>query len=96
MPYFIGEYVYDQEPEKREAARLPHRDYLRTLLDRRKVLLSGPLTDETQGYVVYHADNLEEATELLKNDPYNTQGGATCKGPREWNIYLRADYLPAG
>ncbi|PRZ40817.1 hypothetical protein CLV47_114115 [Antricoccus suffuscus] len=96
MPYFIGEYVYDKGPEKRDAARMAHRDYLRTLFDQRKVLLSGPLADESQGYVVYYADNLDEATELLKNDPYNLQDGATCKGPREWTILLRADYLPAG
>lgn len=95
MPYFIGEYVYDKTPEKRDAARLAHRDYLRTLFDRRKVLLSGPLVDETKGYVVYQAQDLEEATELLKNDPYNTLDGASCVGPREWNVLLRADYLPA-
>lgn len=96
MPYFIGEYIYDKEPAQRDSVRPAHRDYLRTLFDRRKVVLSGPLADESQGFVVYHAENLEEAEELLKNDPYNTQGGATCKGPREWNVLLRADYLPAG
>ena len=94
MGYFIGEYVYDKAPEKRDEARPVHREYLRGLREQGLVLMAGPMTDGANGYVVYRAENLEQATELLKNDPYNTLDGATCVGPREWNVLLRADYLP--
>lgn len=96
MPYFLGEYVYDKEPEKREAARPEHRDYLRGLLDRGLVVMAGPMADDANGYVLYRTDSLEQASALLQNDPYITLGGASCTGPREWNVVLRADFVPEG
>lgn len=94
MPYFIGEYIYDKPAQARADARGTHREYLQHLIDTGKVVLAGPMSDDTNGYVVYHCASMAEASDLLHNDPYNTLGGATCAGPREWTVALRAPYIP--
>ncbi|MEO6957082.1 MAG: YciI family protein [Antricoccus sp.] len=94
MPYFIGEYIYDKPAEARAAARGSHREYLQGLVDAGKVVLAGPMADDANGYVVYQCQSIAEAEQLLREDPYQTLGGASSAGPREWTISLRASFIP--
>lgn len=95
MPLFIAKYLYDQPAEAREAARGPHRDYLRDLASKGSVIAAGPMADGENGFVLYRTDSLEQANALLQNDPYLTLGGASSKGPREWDVVITSDDFPA-
>jgi uncharacterized protein YciI len=90
MPLFavIGEFADDQELRLR--TRPTHREYLRSLFDVGKIVMSGPWEDETGMLLVYDVADLAEAQQLLAQDPYRSAGVLANATIKEWRVVLRA------
>ena len=71
-------YVYLMKNEKplNEELVKKHVEHLKSLNSQGKLVLCGPFTDFPGGMVVLSADNLEEATNIAKSDPFISSG---CK-----------------
>ena len=89
MPLFavIGEFADDQELRLR--TRPTHREYLRSLFDVGKIVMSGPWEDETGMLLVY---DMAEAEHLLAQDPYRSAGVLANATIKEWRVVLRAPW----
>ena len=61
-----------------------HVVYLNDLHDREVVLMGGPFADGTAGLVILEASEIEEASQIINNDPAIRSGILTAK-VREWN-----------
>jgi len=71
-------YVYfmkNQKPLNEELIK-EHVEHLKSLKGQGKLVLCGPFSDYPGGMVIYLADNLEEATNIAKADPFISSG---CK-----------------
>ena len=92
MPLFavIGEFADDQELRLR--TRPTHREYLRSLFDVGKIVMSGPWEDETGMLLVYDVADLAEAQQLLAQDPYRSAGVIANATIKEWRVVLRAPW----
>lgn len=62
-----------------------HFDYLAALKADGRLLLSGPVTDRTGGFVLLRADSLEQAHALAQADPLVARGLDRYE-VREWRI----------
>ena len=65
----------NQKPLNEELIK-EHVEHLKSLKSQGKLVLCGPFSDYPGGMVVYLADNLEEATNIAKSDPFISSG---CK-----------------
>jgi uncharacterized protein len=92
MPLFavIGEFADDQELRLR--TRPTHREYLRSLFDVGKIVMSGPWEDESVMLLVYDVADLAEAQQLLAQDPYRSAGVLANATIKEWRVVLRAPW----
>ena len=92
MPLFavIGEFADDQELRLR--TRPTHREYLRSLFDVGKIVMSGPWEDETGMLLVYDVGDMAEAQQLLAQDPYRSAGVLANATIKEWRVVLRAPW----
>lgn len=79
---------YTTDAEKIEQIRPQHRAYLRELLDAGKLFASGPFTDTPGALIVYEADSVEAAEELLKADPFHEAGVFVRWVIRPWNVVM--------
>lgn len=71
-------YVYlmkNEEPLNEELIT-KHVEHLKNLKSQGKLVLCGPFSDYPGGMVVFLAENLEEATNIAKADPFISSG---CK-----------------
>lgn len=53
-----------------------HIAYLNKYIDEGKIFAKGPFTDHSGGLVIYSVENMEEAKEIIENDPaikYNSR-----------------------
>jgi len=90
----IIEYVSDKD--KIESVRPTHRAYLRSLLEKGKLAISGPTLDGYGALIVYEADSPEEAESLLKGDPFHANGIFVRWTIRPWNpVMANRDLFPA-
>ena len=78
------EYIADAD--KVNALRPAHRQYLTSLLEQGKLALSGPLTDAPGALIVYEADSVATAEELLRGDPFHSGGVFVRWQIRPWNV----------
>ena len=86
MAFFAVVLQFTEDTEKRLAVRPTHREYLKKLLDERKLVESGPFADESGALLIYEVEDLAAAQEQLANDPY-TPGGIIAKATiKEWHI----------
>lgn len=71
-------YVYLMKNEKplNEELIKRHVEYLKSLKSQGKLVLCGPFADYPGGMVIFLAENLEEATDIAKADPFISSG---CK-----------------
>lgn len=60
--------------EKIPEARPAHRAYLTELRERGKLVASGPFEDDSGALIIYEADSVEEAEELIRHDPFREAG----------------------
>lgn len=91
MPTFIRELAMDPDDERRLAVRPEHRDHARELFEAGQVRMSGPLADGTGAFIVYRADSLEAARELVATDPYTREGVVRELSLREWTVVFPSD-----
>jgi uncharacterized protein YciI len=54
-----------------------HRTYLRTLVDRKILVCSGPKIPRTGGFIMLNASSKDEALNIMARDPYVLNGMAT-------------------
>jgi len=59
---------------KRPLYRPAHLQRLEAWAQQGKVILAGPLTDQTGSLIVVEAESLEEAQAFAKDDPYTIHG----------------------
>jgi uncharacterized protein YciI len=86
---------YIQDKEKIEKLRPSHRQYLRTLLETGKLFATGPFTDNYGALIVYEAETLDKAEELLKGDPFHPGGIFVKWQIRPWNVVMgNASLMP--
>jgi uncharacterized protein YciI len=86
----IGEFADDQDLRLR--TRPTHREYLRSLFDVGKIVMSGPWEDETGMLIVYDVADMAEAEQLLAQDPYRSAGVLANATIKEWRVVLRAPW----
>ena len=91
VPTFVREIAMDPGDERRLAVRPEHRDYVRELFEQGSIRMSGPLADDTGAVIVYVADDLEHAAELVSRDPYVRDGVVREVSLREWNVVVPAE-----
>ena len=87
---------YTPDKAKIQEARPAHRQYLMGKLGEGKIAISGPLTDDSGGIIVYEAGSAAEAEEILKADPFAKAGVFVSWELKPWNpIICNRDLLPA-
>ena len=56
--------------EKKDAEILDeHKAYLQRYIDEGKIYAKGPFTDHSGGLVIYKVESMDEAKNLIENDP---------------------------
>lgn len=92
MPIFLVSLQYTKPITEIEAATPDHRAYLRTLLESRQLLASGPYLPRTGGLLVMKARNRDEVEELIAQDPFKLRKLAIYE-IREWTPVMGAERL---
>jgi uncharacterized protein len=85
MAYFAVELVFVADTERRLAVRPLHRDYLGTLEEKGKLVLSGPWTSDTGALLVYRVADEAEVRDLVEHDPYSEAEVISQVRITEWN-----------
>ena len=93
MPLFATVVEFGEDNALRLETRPRHREYLRSLLDMGKLVLSGPWVDETGALFVYNAESFAEAERMLDADPYRAAGVIANARIKEWHVVLQAPDL---
>jgi uncharacterized protein YciI len=89
---FVAQLEYTEDEELRLQTRPAHREYLRSLLDAGKLVMSGPWVDGTGAMLIYDVEDQAEAERLLTDDPFRQAGVLADARIKEWNVVLRAPY----
>jgi uncharacterized protein YciI len=76
---------YSQDKAKVESLRPAHRQYLRTLTEKKQIAATGPFTDASGALISYEAPSKQEAEQLLKGDPFHANGIFLSWQLRPWN-----------
>lgn len=80
-------YVYFTDPGRADRVRLvapEHSRYWRGL--DQPNYLGGPFADGTGGLVIFEADSIEEAQDLLNDDPFRREGLIANGFTSEWHV----------
>ena len=72
-----------------------HFEYLKDLVDKKKVLMAGPCFDPVFGLIVLRVDSREEAVSIMDNEPSVKQGVHTYD-LNEMRVSLMADVDSGG
>jgi uncharacterized protein len=75
------------EPEKKGGLLPLHLDYLREARDKGKIHATGPFLDGEGGLIFYIADSVEEARQLVHEDPFVKEKIVEVE-IREWEDYI--------
>lgn len=77
--------------------RPTHRAYLQSLLDRGSLLAAGPLEGDRGALIVYEAEDADDATALLRDDPFFRCGVFLSYELLPWRVVFgNRDLLPNG
>ncbi len=90
MAKFAYMLTFADNTEVRLATRPAHREYLASLLERGKLVASGPFLDDSGALIIYEAADEAEARDLIANDPYTKVGVAASSSLKEWNRVYNA------
>lgn len=74
MKFVILGYDGPDGAAKRRAHRPAHLERMAALDAQGRVVLAGPLTDQTGSLIVIEADSPEEAQRIVQEDPYTVHG----------------------
>lgn len=87
MAHFILEYQY-ADMDARARTRDDHLDYLRGLHEQGRLVLAGPLADNSGAVVVFAADTVADAQAMVDADPYTAANVGTGHTIREWKVVV--------
>jgi uncharacterized protein YciI len=94
---FAAVIEYIQDKDRIEAIRPTHRQYLKSLLAKGQLAISGPYLDGYGALIVYEANSAEEAETILKGDPFHANGIFVRWVIRPWNpVMANRELFPAG
>jgi uncharacterized protein YciI len=94
---FAAVIEYIQDKDRIESVRPLHRQYLRSLLAKGQIAITGPYLDGYGALIIYEANSPEEAEALLKGDPFHDSGIFVQWQMRPWNpVMANRDLFPAG
>lgn len=77
-------YFMKKEPEKKRAAVPSHIEYWKGCS--LQGYEGGPFADRSGGLITFEAENLEEATSIIMDDPFVLQGLIESKYIKEWAV----------
>ncbi len=87
MAHFILEYQY-ADLDARARTRDAHLAYLRELADAGRLVMAGPLADDTGAVVVFSADTADEVNQMVDADPYTAARVGSGHTIREWRVVV--------
>lgn len=76
---------YTDDKAKIQEIRPTHREYLKHLRENGQLAASGPFMDDSGALIIYEADSIEAAEDLLKGDPFHENGIFVSYRIRPWN-----------
>ena len=79
---------YGPDKTKIDEFRPPHREYLRELIGKDKLVIAGPFVDNSGGFIVYNVENEAEVEDIIKADPFYKCGVFQTWVIREWRMVL--------
>lgn len=79
---------YGPDIAKIEEFRPSHREYLRELISKDKLVISGPFVDNSAGLIVYNAEDEAEVESIIKADPFYKCGVFQTWTIRAWKIVM--------
>lgn len=92
MNYFAITYNYPADSEAIATTRPVHREFLSNLKDKGILVGSGPFLDSDGGALIIirlpEAATVEDARELMDNDPFHIEGVLDGRSIRPWNPVL--------
>jgi uncharacterized protein YciI len=89
-------YRYADEPGRLDEHRPVHKDYLASLFEQGRIVISGPLTDGAAGaLLILDADDADHVTALLDLDAFWNLGLIADRQIRRWNPFFGAARLEA-
>lgn len=91
MARFVALLDFGDDEELRLETRPAHREYLRSLFDQGKLVMSGPWTDDTGALLINEAESLDAVQALLDADPYRTAGVLSDARVKEWRVVFPAE-----
>lgn len=89
MSYFVLEYRY-ADLDARARVRPDHLAYARSLHEKGKLVLAGPVGDGSGAMMVLQLGSEQEAAEIIKADPYTAAGVGVDHVLRPWNVVVPA------
>jgi len=90
-------YRYSPDTDRLDEHRPRHREYLRTLFEQGRIVVSGPLTDGAPGaLLILDADDPAHVAELLDQDPFRLLGLIQEREIRQWSPAFGGERLGGG
>ena len=90
MGLFVALLEFTEEEALRQRTRAGHREYLRTLLEAGKLVMTGPWLDDTGALLIYEAEDMAEAERRLDATSYQGAGVMANARIKEWRVVLQA------
>jgi len=81
---YVLELAFDPTPE-RLAARPAHRERLQALFGDGRLVMAGPLADDSGALLIFEVSDEQALARLIDQDPYFTVPGVRILGHREWS-----------
>ena len=96
MPLHAVIYRYADAPGRLDEYRPAHKDYLSSLFEQGRIVISGPLTDGAPGaLLILQADDASHVAALLDKDPFWPLGLIAHREIRSWSPFFGANRLNA-
>jgi uncharacterized protein len=87
-------YRYADEPVRLDEHRPKHKDYLASLFEQGRIVISGPLTDGAPGaLLILDAEDADQVAALLDLDPFWELGLIADRQIRRWSPFFGAARL---
>jgi uncharacterized protein YciI len=89
-------YRYADDPERLDEHRPGHKDYLASLFEQGRIVISGPLTNGAPGaLLILQADDADHVAALLDKDPFWSLELIAHREIRSWSPFFGATRLDA-
>ncbi len=89
VPLHAVLYRYADAPARFDEHRPALKDHLAWLVERGRIVISGPLTDGDPGaLLILHADDADQVAALLDRDPFRSLGLFAHREIRSWSPFF--------